>query len=151
MQQCGSNNFARRHILDLGWGKKSNLFFFKSSYGAYQINESGAQSTMQAHILSLRAPTVPGIVSKCQNFFLKVVMLHIKLKGIEHRAPYKHINYPYVHLSRVGSKGQNIYFLKVVMLYIKFKGMEHTAKCKHIFCPQTHPLSPGVGSKGHFF
>ena len=102
---------------------------------------------MQAHILSLRAPAIPGVGSKCQNFFLKVVMLHIKLKGIEHRAPCKHIIYPYVHLSGVGSKGQNIYFLKVVMLYIKFKGMEHTAKCKHIFCPQTHLCPLGWGQK----
>ena len=28
-------------------------------------------------------------------FFLKVVILHVKLKGMEQRAPCKHIFYPY--------------------------------------------------------
>ena len=40
---------------------------------------------------------------KGQNiFFLKVVMLHIKLNGMERRAPCKHIFCPYTHLQPVG-------------------------------------------------
>ena len=35
-------------------------------------------------------------------FFLKVVMLHIKLKGMEHRAPCKHIFCPYTHPRPLG-------------------------------------------------
>ena len=39
---------------------------------------------MQTIVLSISAPSTPGVVSKCQNsFFLKVAMLHIKLKGCE--------------------------------------------------------------------
>ena len=40
---------------------------------------------MQTIVLSISAPSTPGVVSKCQNsfFFLKVAMLHIKLKGYE--------------------------------------------------------------------
>ena len=47
--------------------------------------------------------------------FLKVVMLHIKLMGMEHRAPFKHIFRPYTHPGPlgVGSKGQNIFLLNV--------------------------------------
>ena len=42
---------------------------------------------MQTHILSLHTPSTPKMRSKGQHFYLKVVMLHIKLKGIEHRVP----------------------------------------------------------------
>ena len=59
---------------------------------------------MQAYILSLQThtPSTPGVRSKVEFFFLKVVMLHIKLKGIEHRAPCKHIFFPLTHLQPVG-------------------------------------------------
>ena len=43
---------------------------------------------MQAYIMSLHTPLAPWVGSKGQNiFFLKVVMLHIELNGIELRAP----------------------------------------------------------------
>ena len=45
---------------------------------------------MQAHIF-LR----PWSGANRSNFFLKVVMLRIKLNGIERRAPYTHIFCPY--------------------------------------------------------
>ena len=91
-------------------------------------------------------------------------MLHIKLKGIEYRAPCKHIICPYK--PQVGSKVQNIFFLKVVMLitklkgmsiehraHIKLKGMKHRAPSKHIhvFCPNMHPRSFGLGKIIFFF
>ena len=45
---------------------------------------------MQGHgskYLTKRTPLILGVGSKGQNiFFLKVVMLHIKLKEMEHRA-----------------------------------------------------------------
>ena len=43
---------------------------------------------MVANILATDTPLTPGVGSKGQtNIFVKVVMLHIKLKGIELRAP----------------------------------------------------------------
>ena len=48
--------------------------------------------------MSLHTPSIPGVGSKCQRIFLlKVVMLQIKLKEMEHRAPCKHKVCPYTH------------------------------------------------------
>ena len=53
---------------------------------------------MQAHIMYLHTNSTPGVGVKGQIILLlKVVMLHIKLMWIEHRAPYKHILCPYTH------------------------------------------------------
>ena len=87
---------------------------------------------MHYSVLRLLAP---GARSKVEAlFFLKVIMLHIKFKGMEYRAPCKHIFCPYTHPRAPGarSKGRNIFFLKAVPLYIKLKGMERRALCKHI-------------------
>ena len=44
-----------------------------------------------------------GGVKRSKHFFLKIVMLHIKLKGMERRrAPCKHIFCPYTHPRPVG-------------------------------------------------
>ena len=68
------------------------------------------------------------------------VMSHIKLMGIDHRAPYKYILCPYTHPCPLGRVNRsNRFLMKVVMLHIKLKGMEHRALCKHIFYPYTHP------------
>ena len=77
---------------------------------------------MQAHILSLHThPRAPRVGSKGQNiFFLKVVMLHIKLKGMEQRVTCKHL---FCSVPGVWLKGQNIFFLKNIMLHIKGNGM----------------------------
>ena len=48
-------------------------------------------------ILRVNTPSNPGVGSKGQNFFLKAVMLHIKLKEMENRAPRKYIFCPYTH------------------------------------------------------
>ena len=51
---------------------------------------------MQAHILS--SHTYPlWLGQKVKTFFLKVVMLHIKLKGMEHRSPCNHMLCPNTH------------------------------------------------------
>ena len=65
-----------------GTEAKMNLF---SEYGyvAYQF-----KLTMGANILPTDTPLTLGLGQKVKPcLFLKVVMLHIKLKGIEHRAP----------------------------------------------------------------
>ena len=59
-------------------------------------------------------------------------MLHIKLKGMEHRAPRKHIFWGGV---------------KEVMLHIKLKGMEHRALGDDD-ASTFSILTLGVGSKG---
>ena len=63
-----------------------------------------------------------------------------QMKGIERRAPCKHIFCPYTHIPPVGwrHKVKICFFLKVVMLNIKLKEMDGEAPCKHIFCPYTH-------------
>ena len=63
----------------LGVGSNSNF----SEHGpfAYQIKWNHERSNMHAHILSLHTLD-PWAGVKSQNiFFLKVVMLHIKLEG----------------------------------------------------------------------
>ena len=60
---------------------------------------------MQAHILSLHTSSAPWVGSRL--FFLKVVMLNIKLKGMGHRKPHKHMFCPYTHPWSLGS-GQNV-------------------------------------------
>ena len=73
-----------------GMGSKGQtIYFCESSHVAYQITGNGAQSIMKVNMLSLHTQTTPGVGSKGQTIyiFVKVVMLHIKLKGMEHRAP----------------------------------------------------------------
>ena len=80
---------------------------------------------------------------------MKVGMLYMKLKQMEHRPPCKHIFCPYTHPQPQDEvKNVKKKFLKVVMLHIKLKGMGGRGLCKHIFCPYTHPAPLGVWSKG---
>ena len=65
---------------------------------------------MIANILATDTPSTPGVGSKGQtNIFLKVVMLHIKLKGIELRAPWKQICCHYTQQRPLGL-GHTFYF-----------------------------------------
>ena len=84
--------------MDLGGGTEVKIklfqnmviiYFSESSHVAYQIEADGAGSNMVANILPTDTPSTQGVGSKGSKkyLFLKVVMLHIKLKGIEHRAP----------------------------------------------------------------
>ena len=70
-------------------GQRPKLNFF-SEYGhvAYQIKAGNVCSNMVAKFLPTATPLTQGMGSKGQTiyFFVKVVMLHIKLKGIELRA-----------------------------------------------------------------
>ena len=55
---------------------------------AYQIKAVNVGSNMVANILPTYTALTQGVGSNGQTiYFVKVVMLHIKLKGIEHRAP----------------------------------------------------------------
>ena len=90
-----------------------------------------------------------GLASKGQNiFFLKVVMVYINLKGMEHRAivsTYFFLTHTLGPWGGVKRSKNCFFFLKVVMLHIKLKGMEHRAPCKLIVCLYTHPGSLGWG------
>ena len=79
---------------------------------------------MQTHILSLHTPSTPGVGSEGKNIFflLKVVMLHIKLKGMEYRAPCKHIFCPYTHPQPLGW-GQKVKTFFYVAYQIKGNGI----------------------------
>ena len=68
--------------------KGQTISFSESSHVAYQIKADDAGSNMVANILPTDTPSTQGWGQKVKLYlFLKVVMLHIKLKGIEHRAP----------------------------------------------------------------
>ena len=68
--------------------KGQTIYFSESSHVAYQIKADDAGSNMVAYILPTDTPLTQGVGSKGQLYLLlKVVMLHIKLKGNEHRAP----------------------------------------------------------------
>ena len=68
--------------------KGQTLYFSESSHVAYQIKADDTGSNMVANILPTDIPSTQGVGSKVKLYlFLEVVMLHIKLKGIEHRAP----------------------------------------------------------------
>ena len=65
------------HSWPKGWGQKVKLYLLLKVV----MLQNWAQSTMKASVLSLHTPTTPGVGSKghfCS--FLKVVMLHIKVK-----------------------------------------------------------------------
>ena len=95
----------------------------------------------------------PYLVKRSKHFFLKVVIVRIKLKGMEHRARCKHVFCHYTHPRPLGF-GQNVkifYLLKVVMLHIKIRGMEKRASCKPIFCPLTHPQGQDWVKRSNIF
>ena len=65
-----------------GWGGGQNLTFSEYGHVTYQIKADDAGSNMVENILSTDTPLTQGVGSKGQTiyFFLKVVMLQIKLK-----------------------------------------------------------------------
>ena len=110
------------HTRSLGWGLKVKTFFFsESSHVAYQINGNGAYSTMQAHIF-----LGPWSGVKGSNFFLIVVMLRIKLNGIERREPYTHIFGPYTQPRPVRSAQKVKLFSECGHVAYQIKGKVYT-------------------------
>ena len=68
--------------------KGKTIYFSERSHVAYQIKADDAGSNMVANILPTDTLLTQGWGQKVKQYLLlKVVMLHIKLKGIEHRAP----------------------------------------------------------------
>ena len=150
----GAKNIMQANILSLytlfapGVGSKGQNIFSESSHVASQIKGNGAKSTTHTHILS--STCTLGWVKRQKHFFLKVVMLHIELKRMKHKAPYKRIVYPYTHPPSLGwGQTVKIFFLIVVMMHIKLEETELSTSCKHLFCPYTHPqlLGPDQMSK----
>ena len=94
-EDAGSNMVANTLPTDtpLTQGVRSKgqtIYFSKSSHVAYQIKADDAGSNMVANILPTDTPLTQGGGGgqKVKLYLLlNVVMLHIKLKGIEHRAP----------------------------------------------------------------
>ena len=96
-----------------GVGKKVKIHFSDYGHVAYQIKGNDKCSNMQAHILSFHIPSTLGWGKMSKLFFLKAVMLHIKLKEwkIEHHAStYSKLTYTLDPWG--GVKGQNILFRK---------------------------------------
>ena len=75
------------HPQALGWGQKfKTLLFSESSHVAYQIKGNGAQSTMQAHIISLHTPRPhpqPVGSGEKDNFFSNCGHVAYQIKGKE--------------------------------------------------------------------
>ena len=73
------------------WGHSSrvcDISCSESSHVAYEIKADDAGSNMVANSLPTDTPSTRGWGQRVKLYlFLKVVMLHIKSKGIEHRAP----------------------------------------------------------------
>ena len=83
---------------------------------------TNAATCKYIHVLSNMLDPL-GEVKGQKHFFLKVVIFHIKLMGMECRAPCKHKFYPYTRPRPL--VGLNMFLLIVVMLHIKLKGIEH--------------------------
>ena len=80
---------SRAPRMDLGGGAEAKIKLFSEySHVAYQIKADIVQK-LSSKYFAHRTPWTQGVGLKGQTkyFFVKVVMLHIKVKGIEHRAP----------------------------------------------------------------
>ena len=80
-----------------------------------------------------------GGFKRSKHCLLEVVMLDIKVKGMEHSAPLKDTFCPNIHHMGLGQTGQNVFFffLNVVMLHIKLK------EKRKDYIELTHTLTSG--------
>ena len=99
---------------------------------------------MLASIMSLHTPLAHVMGLKIRTFFLlKVVMLHIELKGMQNILHYNTLDL------WGGVKRPKHFLLKVVMLYIKQKGNKFKTTCKQNVWPYfPAPWASGVEFKG---
>ena len=85
----------------------------------------------------------PWVGSKVKTFFSESSHVAYQ-KGMEHRAPCRHI---YLHTPSTHGVGSKVkiflFFYEAALLHIKLKGIEHRTLCKHTFCPYTHPQHVG--------
>ena len=92
--------------------KGQTIYLSESSHVAYQIKADDAGSNMVANILPTDKLLTQGVGSKGQTIsLLKVDMLRIKLKGIEHRAPRKQVCCHYTHQRPLGWDQKVIFFV----------------------------------------
>ena len=71
-----------------GWDQAKINIFLKYGHVPYQIKAEEGCSNMLGNILPRDTPLTLGWGKKVKPYlFLKVVILLIKVKGIEHRAP----------------------------------------------------------------
>ena len=142
-QHLATNSQGQGHNFDSNFGEKS--IFSEYDHVAYQIKvKCMATYKRKFHTYKHPGPLWWGQKVKA-GFFLKMVMLHIRLKG----------TMPAIILSLHlgwGQKVKTIFFLKMVLLHIKLKGMKLTIPCQKIFCHYTHPRPlGGVNRSKHFF
>ena len=83
-------------------------------------------------------PRPLGLGQKVKTFLLKVVVLHIKFKGMKHKAPFKHILSPYTHPQPPDGVKRSKHFFSESS-HVEPKGMELRAQHKHIFRPYICP------------
>ena len=90
----------------MGRGQTSTF----SEYGhvAYQIKGNDACSNMVANSVPVHIFSIPEVGSKVKTLFLRVAVIHIKLKGMKHIAPCKHILCPYTNPQPLGGGGQKV-------------------------------------------
>ena len=77
-----------------------------------------------------------------KQLYQNMVMLHIKLKGMQCTATYKQNFFPFTHPRPMsGVKEKKIFFWKKVLLHIKIKSLPRTTAYKQYVCPYTYPQS----------
>ena len=110
-----------------------------------KLEENGVRSTMQAHILSLHTPSVPGAESKVKTFFfLKVVIVHIELKEMTQATISQDPSPPPPHRDPgCGFKRKNSTFSEHGHFAYQINGITNAVTCKHIDCLHTPPQPMG--------
>ena len=113
------------HPKPLGvWSKGQNISFSESHVA--NKRELSIEHHASTYSVLTHTPGLWGWVKRSKHFFfLKVVMLQIKLNG----APCKHIFLTHTHSLWVGLKGKQN--LNMVMLHIKFKGKKYRPTILH--------------------
>ena len=106
----------------LARGSKFKIHLFSEHrHVAYQIIGKDKCSNTQAHLLFLHThPWLLRLGQRSKYFFLKKVMLHIKLMGMEHRAPCKQMFCPYTHPGPLGW-GRKVKHLFTVSSHIAYQ------------------------------
>ena len=96
----------------LGVDPRPKLTFFSEyDYVAYQIKADDTCRNMVANVFPTDTPSTPRVGSKGQSIFLKVVMLHVKLRKLSiERHESKYLPFHIPPTPGVGSKGHCFLF-----------------------------------------
>ena len=113
-----------------GWNRDQKSSFSEYDNVAYQIKGNDACNNVVAIILPVDTSSTWGGVKR-SFFFLKVVILHIKLRRVEHRTPCNHASTYSVKTRTLGpsgwAKSQNLFSESSHVAYQK--GIEHRVLC----------------------